>query len=127
MKKDERLATEMSEAERQGKELSGILRAVPIVLAALALFITLCFVTGETGAFGSFISRFFKGLFSYVAYLIPVLLALHAIFFSSDVKEGRLVSRIIFSVLALVTLSEVAYMITAFGGGLTWGAMLIRW
>ena len=73
-------------AEKNEKQASSsyMLRAVPVILFAAALFTTLCFITGETGAFGSFISKFLKGLFSYVSYTIPAFLALHAVFFLSD-------------------------------------------
>ena len=103
------------EKKKAPREMTGAMRSVPVILAALALFLTLCFITAETGAFGSFISVALKGLFSYVAYTIPAFIALHAIFFASDIKQGRLLSRFIFTLIAIVTLSEIAYMISNFG------------
>ncbi len=105
-------------------EVKGFMRAVPIVLIAAALFITLCFITAETGAFGSFISKFLKGLFSYMAYTIPFFIALHAIFFYGDVRSHKVVSRIIFSVTAIITLSEIAYIITNFSQDIVFNAAL---
>ncbi len=92
-------------------EIKAFMRAVPVVLAAIAVFITLCFITGETGAFGSFVSRFSKGLFSYMAYTIPAFIAWHAIFYFEDVKKHKVIKRIVFSVVFLITLSEIAYII----------------
>ncbi|MBE6634820.1 MAG: hypothetical protein E7617_01280 [Ruminococcaceae bacterium] len=92
-------------------EIKPFMRAVPVVLAAIAVFITLCFITGETGAFGSFVSRTSKGLFSYMAYTIPAFIAWHAIFYFDDVKKHKVIKRLIFSVVFLVTLSEIAYII----------------
>lgn len=95
-------------------EMKGFVRAVPLILWALAIFLAVCFITENTGAFGKFITEFFKGLFSYVAYVIPVLIAIHAIFLKSDLKERRLASRIIFSIITLITLSQLAYIIPNF-------------
>ena len=92
-------------------EIKGFLKAVPAILLALSLFITLCFITGETGKFGSFISSALKGLFSYMAYSIPVLIALHALFFFSDVRRRKILFRIVFSTVTLITLSMIAYII----------------
>ena len=91
--------------------ISGFTRAVPVILCAAALFLTLCFITGETGAFGSFISSSLLGLFSYMAYTIPAFIVLHAIFLFSDIKKKRLLTRVLMSLIALITLSEIAYII----------------
>ena len=45
-------------------QLKGFHRAIPIILAAFALFITLCFFTkNSTGAFGEVVSDFLLGAF----------------------------------------------------------------
>ena len=95
-------------------EVKGIMRAFPVILVAVALFITLCFITGETGAFGSFIAKFFKGLFSYMAYTIPVFVTIHAMCYFKDVRDHTIAKRIILSVIALITLSEIAYLFAFF-------------
>ena len=92
-------------------EIKSFMRAVPVVLIAIAVFITLCFITGETGTFGSFVSRVSKGLFSYIAYTIPAFIAWHAIFYFDDVKKHKVLKRAIFSIVFLITLSEIAYII----------------
>ncbi len=108
--------------EREPREVTGFVRAVPVILFALALFVTLCFITGETGAFGSFISGFFKGLFSYMAYTIPAFLLMHAICFYSDYTSRRMASRVIFSVITLITLSMVAFIISDMNSDIAFNA-----
>ena len=103
-------------------EIKGFIRAVPVILIAVALFLTLCFVTAETGAFGRFISNLLMGLFSYMAYTIPLFIAVHAIFFYNDVRERKLTARVIFSVCALVLLSMIAYIIPNISAELTFNA-----
>ena len=97
-------------------QLKGFHRAVPIILAAFALFITLCYFTkNSTGAFGEVISGFLLGTFSIGGYFIPVLFAVHAIFYPSDITEKRLVSRVVFSVILLVFISAMSYAFSIIG------------
>ena len=105
--------------------LTGFKRAVPIILLALAAFIAICFITkenGATGALGNVISELLLGLFAKGAYAIPALLALHAVFYAADVAGGRTLSRLIFSVTALVSLSAVLYTVSNFQGELIFNA-----
>jgi len=104
---------------KKGGEVIGIMRAVPVVLIAISLFLTLCYITADTGAFGKFISNVLMGLFSYMAYTIPFFIAMHALFYFSDVKRGSLLKRFIFSVSALVMLAMTAYVIATFKTGFT--------
>jgi len=94
--------------------LTGFRRAVPIILAALAIFTGLCFVTQSTGALGKFIADILLGLFSVGGYVIPFLLALHAVFYASDVQKKRILSRVIFSILAVIFTSAIAHVIANF-------------
>ncbi len=97
-------------------QLKGFHRAVPIILAAFALFITLCYFTkNSTGAFGEVISGFLLGTFSIGGYFIPVLFAVHAIFYPSDIQEKRLVSRVVFSVILLIFISAMSYAFSIIG------------
>ncbi|MBQ4071421.1 MAG: hypothetical protein IJD51_03280 [Clostridia bacterium] len=95
--------------------LTGPHRAVPIVLIALAVFITVCFFTQNTGSFGRAISGFFRGLFAFGAYFVPVLLAIHAFFYPSDRQKKRIIKRIIFSVVLLIFISAFAHAISFWG------------
>ncbi len=91
-------------------QLKGFHRAIPIILAAFALFITLCFFTKDsTGAFGEVVSDFLLGAFSIGGYFIPVLFVVHAIFYPSDIQEKRLISRVVFSAILLIFISAMAY------------------
>ena len=98
----------------KGGEIVGIHRAVPVILIAIALFLTLCYITADTGAFGKFISGVLMGLFSYMAYTIPFFIVIHAVFYFSDIKQANLVKRIIFSAVALTMLAMTAYVISTF-------------
>ena len=108
----------MSESKRTPgsySALTGFHRAVPIILLAFAVFTGLCFITQDIGALGHAISGIFLGLFSYGAYLIPFLVAVHGIFYASDISEKRLTSRAIFSVISVIALSALAYTIAHWG------------
>ena len=103
---------EHKERSKEGAyaQLKGFHRAVPIILAAFAVFVTLCFFTKDgTGAFGKAVSEFLLGSFSIGGYFIPVLFALHAIFYPSDIQEKRLISRAVFSTMLLVFVSAMVY------------------
>ena len=111
--------TDKKKASAQYSSLTGIHRAVPIILFAVAVFTLFCFITQDIGALGHAISTVFLGLFSYGAYAIPVLLALHAVFYPSDISEKRVLSRVIFSLIAITFISALAYSITYWSGELT--------
>ena len=89
---------------------AGVHRAMPIILLAMAVFIGICYITqNDTGMLGYAISGVFLGLFSVGAYAIPALLAIHALFYTADIKENRLASRVIFSALTVVFISAFAH------------------
>ena len=98
--------------------LTGFRRAIPIVLVALAVFTALCFITPSTGVLGKAIANLLLGLFSIGGYFIPFLLVMHAIFYPSDVQKKRALTRAIFSIIALVTISTVTHAIANFGADL---------
>ena len=89
----------------------GMHRAMPIILFAAAVFTGISFIIGDIGTFGNFLSNLLLGLFSYAAYIIPVLIALHAIFYASDLKENRILTRLIFSLIAVGSMSSAIYTI----------------
>ncbi len=80
-------------------------RAIPTILAALGVFFALCFFMQNTGFVGAFMSKTLLGLFSFAAYLLPVLFFLHAVFFKSDIEKHRLSSRIVFSFVSMFSFS----------------------
>ena len=103
-------------------QLTGYKRAIPIILMALAIFIALCFITKNTGAFGAAISDLLLGLFSVGAFFIPAALVAHSIFYPSDVVKKRVLSRIIFTVITLLTISTLTHTIASIGDGISFNA-----
>ena len=104
--------SEKKKAPSQYSSLAGIHRAVPIILFAIAVFTMFCFITQDIGIFGPALSTVFLGLFSYGAYAIPLLLGLHAIFYPADLKEKKVASRIVFSLIAITFVSALSYSVT---------------
>ena len=101
--------------EKKEPEVTGFNRAVPIILFAAAAFIALCFITKSTGILGAFISEALLGLFSIGAYFIPVLFVIHGVFYFKDLENRCVPSRIIFSIITVLTISALAYTISTFG------------
>ena len=95
--------------------LTGFHRAVPIILVAVAVFTGLCFITSDIGAMGNAISGILLGLFSYGAYFIPFLIALHALFYPADLKEKRILSRAVFSLITVIFISALIYAVSFWG------------
>ena len=114
--------TQKKKTNAQYSSLTGIHRAVPIILFAVAVFTMFCYITQDIGALGNAISTVFLGLFSYGAYVIPLLLALHAVFYPSDISEKRVTSRIIFSLIAITFISALAHSITYWKSELVFSA-----
>ena len=104
-------------------QLKGFHRAIPIILSALALFIAVCFITKNTGTLGRAISGFLLGCFSIGAYFIPALMLIHALFYPTDIKRKRvLISRIIFSLVLVITVSVLTHAIANYGEELFFSA-----
>lgn len=65
-----------------------------IALALLALFITFSFIfRGKAGSVGNSIADFLLGCFSYMAYLIPLFMMVHAALWRKDVRNRALVPK----------------------------------
>ena len=114
--------TQKKKPSAQYSSLTGIHRAVPIILFAVAVFTMFCYITQDIGALGHAISTVFLGLFSYGAYAIPLLLAVHAVFYPQDISEKRVASRVIFSIIAITFISALAHSITHWNGELVFSA-----
>ena len=87
----------------------GLHRAMPIILVAVALFIELCFFLEDMGILGRAISGAMLGLFSYGAYILPILIVVHAIFYREDIERERILSRIFFSLAILLIFSSAIH------------------
>ena len=85
--------------------LSGVRKAVPILLAAIAIFVIICLFGGGGGILGTVIPDFLFGLFSYGAYMIPIVLLVHAICYAEDIAIKKLGSRALFSLIAIISTS----------------------
>ena len=100
---------------KKEQQSSGILRAVPIILASAAIFIAVCLIFGGTGAFGYGVSAVLRGLFASGAYAIPLLLLFHALFFANDFEKNKIVSRVIISLISILIVSSIDYTVCYFG------------
>ncbi len=103
----------------------GFQRAVPVLLFSLGTFLALCFITAQTGSFGTLISKFLLGLFSWSAYILPVLLLLHAVFYVSDIRKKRRLSRLIFSIVIIISVSALAHAFTFFNQDMAYSAKVL--
>lgn len=76
----------------------GIHILMPYILGILALFFALCFVLGEEkmGYLG-YLGALLRGLFSFGAYIVPVCLVLHAVFYKRDLQAGSYLYKFWFS------------------------------
>ncbi len=113
--KSERRESGETAENKSDDRVSGIKRGVPIILIAVAVFITIAFISGSTGILGKTLGALLLGCFSWVAYLIPAFLVLHAIFFISDIENHRVLTRAVFSVMALLTISVLLYAFSSSG------------
>ena len=109
---------EKNENKGYYSSLSGVRKAVPILLAALAVFIGVCLIIGENGALVQAVSGLLLGLFSFGAYIIPFALIIHAVCYAADVALGKLKSRAIFSLVTVVSVSAIEYAVRFFGSEL---------
>ncbi len=100
---------------KKEQQNSGILRAVPIILASAAIFIAVCLIFGGTGAFGYGVSAVLRGLFASGAFAIPLLLVFHALFFVNDFEKKKIVSRVIISLISILIVSSIDYTVCYFG------------
>ena len=97
----------------------GLHRAMPIILVAVALFIELCFFLEDMGILGRAISGVMLGLFSFGAYLLPILIVVHAIFYREDIERERILSRIFFSLALLLIFSSAIYTFSHLDGNVS--------
>ncbi len=116
------MTTQNKKKERDYAQLTGFRRSVPIILFALAVFIGLCFITKDTGTLGRAISSVLLGLFSIGGYFIPAFLAVHAVFYPSDFKKKRTLTRVIFTLITVTTIAALAHTVEFYGEALSFSA-----
>ena len=117
-----------SKARRAGKSVMH--KILPVIFALAAILLLACFVTnlisnphnelkgggeGEhlMGPFGFYVCEFFFGLFGYVAFLIPVILAFLAIFWNRFAENGKAVAKAILATATILLTSALIYIIIA--------------
>lgn len=82
---------------------------VPPILALVALFLAVCFISAEsTGFFGSWLSDMLYGLFSNAAFTIPVFIVIIAAFWKHDYEAYSLHHKIIFAGICLVCVAALS-------------------
>ncbi len=114
--------TKRPNTDQKSVPVTGFQRAVPVLLFAVGIFTALCFITASTGSFGVLIASFLLGLFSWAAYFLPVLLLLHAVFYFGDIRQKRRLSRLIFTIVFLVSLSALIHAFTYFNQDIPYSA-----
>ncbi len=95
---------------------------MPYILGAVALFLIVCFVVDlfsrdaspdehGMGVFGYYICHALFGCLSWVAYLIPAVLATLTVFWQRYFRTGKVVSKLILSILLLLLLASFTHVI----------------
>ncbi len=79
---------------------------MPAILALAAIYVSVCFLlSGSTGIFGAWLKSVLYGLFSYGAWLVPVILVIRALMWKNDADSRCLGARIAFSILCVIGVS----------------------
>ena len=92
------------------------------VMAALAIFVGVCFAAAEkVGVIGGFISEFLPGTFGGAALLIPFMLLIHALYWKRDTASGLRLFRLMFSFAVTVIFSSLLHVIFIATGSFTVG------
>ncbi len=117
-----------AKARRAGKSVMH--KILPVIFALAAILLLACFVTnlisnphnelkgggeGEhlMGPFGFYVCEFFFGLFGYVAFLIPIILAFLAIFWNRFAENGKAVAKAILATATVLLTSALIHIIIA--------------
>ncbi len=103
------------------KEPSFWHQMIPFFLVIGALLIVACFIfTEQTGWFGAAISGLFYGLFSFVSWVIPLLLVFLAIFWRKESFKSTMRSKfIVMGIIAVILSCAAFYMSVMVNGGET--------
>ncbi len=91
---------------------------IPFFLAVAAILLTVCFIfTDECGIFGKWVTNIFYGLFSWVAWLVPVLLIYLAIFWKRDALKKSLKVKLFVTFLISVIMSMAVFYVSVLKNG----------
>ena len=97
------------------EQLTGYKRAMPIILLALGLFVSICVFSSGAGILGAGVGSVLRGAISWGGFALPFILAIHAVCYAEDVARKKLRSRVIFSTLIVFFASVVEYAVAFFG------------
>ncbi len=110
-------------AAKNDKKTGFMRNYMPYILGAVALFLAVCFVVDlfgrdvtdpvdhPMGVFGYYICYALFGCLSWVAYLIPAVLATLTVFWQRYFRTGKVISKVILSVLLLLLLASLTHVI----------------
>ena len=90
-------------------------KIISIALYSAAALIAACLIFSKGGAIGGGIKQLLAGLFSYGAYIIPIMLFLHGIFLKEDLAEKKILKRAICSMVIVVAVSCIEYAVSFWG------------
>ena len=103
-------AANESKKEEMIPSLKLINQIMPAILALLAVFLIICYLTSDsTGILGIIFKNVFYGLFSVGSFAIPVVLIIRACFWKKDADSKCLTARIIFSVIFVIGISVLSH------------------
>ena len=89
---------------------------VSVIMGALALFIVACYAFPQwCGILGEYTKEFTFGIFGGGAILLPILLFIEAIALKSDVKNGKVASRPVSSVFAIIMVAALLHAAATLG------------
>ncbi len=98
---------------------SFIRQAAPYILAAVALFVGVCVISGE-GKIGEGIKNILTGLFGGAAYALPLFMLIRAIFWKRDDAEDRNILRTVATAVVFADITMLLHFIN--DGVQTWSA-----
>ena len=103
-------AAQRKETQPEKKKPGTLDHVMPWILALVAVFILLCYVTPSlTGVVGGFIKNTLLGVFAGAAFVIPAILVVIALFWKKDAETRYIKFRIIFAVFSLISLSVILH------------------
>ena len=112
-KKSNKSSPKTAQTTKSSVDSAFLNQAAPYVIAVVAVLLAVCIVIGE-GKVGGGIKNFFTGLFSGVAYALPVFILLRALMWKRDVDEGQNVGRNSCTAIVFVCLAMLLHIV---GGG----------
>ena len=110
--REERARHRADRAEARHDPNSQLNIAMPYVWIVTSIFLGLCLYTSGCGLAGDAIRFLLLGLFSYVAYLFPILLFLLGLLWRRGVAAHALGSHVLLSSIALILLLALVYILT---------------